>query len=81
MAKLSHSSTRRGFSTHNSIGTDSLINENWTGGNQPGMIELKDINGGAWYVWVETDGTLKITSTVDTIPSAETDGEEVGAQT
>jgi len=80
MAKLPHSSTRRGFSTHNSVGTDRLLNENVTGGYQPGMIELKDINGVAWYLHVSTAGDLYI-STANTIPTTDTTGTVVGTQT
>jgi len=81
MAKLPHSSTRRGFSTHNSVGTDTLANENVTGGVQPGMIEMKDVNGGAWYLHVSTAGDLRISATVDTITTADTSGDVVGTQT
>ena len=76
-----HSDSRKGFTSFTSLGLNNIANPNWTGGEQAGMIELKDINGGRWYLWVETDGTLKISSTVDTIPTADTQGEEVGAQT
>lgn len=75
-----HSNSRKGFTSFTSLGVNNIANPLWTGGDQPGMIELKDINGGRWYLWAETDGTLKISSTVDTIPTAETQGEEVGGQ-
>ena len=80
MAKLPHSSTRKGFSTHNSVGTDNLDNPNFAGGFQPGMIEMKDINGGAWYLHVSTGGDLRISATVDTITTADGSGDVVGTQ-
>ena len=79
--KLPHSSTRRGFSTHNSVGTDNLANPNVTGGVQPGMIEMTDVNGGRWYLHVSTAGDLRISATVNTITTADTSGDVVVTQT
>jgi len=87
MAKLPHSSTRRGFSTHNSVGTDNLDNPNTTGGTQtplalqqPGMIELKTQQGVAYYLWVDVLGDLRI-SAASTIPTdPDSDGTIVGTQ-
>ena len=78
MAKLPHSSTRRGFSTHNSIGTDNIPNPNMTGGSQPGMIELKQSDGTPYYLWVR-GGSLVINSSIPTDPT--TEGTVVGTQT
>lgn len=78
MAKLPHSSTRRGFSTHNSVGTDRLANPNVTGGYQPGMIELKEADGTPHYLWVDSTGDLRIHTSIPTAPDA--DGTIVGTQ-
>lgn len=48
------------------------------GGNAPGCVKLCSPNGTAWYVFVEDDGTLKVHSA---LPTANTDGSVVGAQT
>ena len=75
--KLPHSGTRRGFSTHNSVGTDNLSNPNMpqvtcvdgTVGNfQPGMLELKEADGTPWYVWVSSAGALRIANAIPTDP-------------
>ena len=79
MAKLIHSSTRRGFSTHNSVGTDSLSNPNVTGGIQPGMIELKTTAGVPYYLWTDTSGNLRIHSSFPTTP--ESVGSSLGCAT
>ena len=80
MAKLPHSSTRRGFSTHNSVGTDSLPNPNFTGGStplfQPGMIELKEADGTPHYLWVDSSSQLRLGASVPT--DAEADGIVIG---
>jgi hypothetical protein len=82
MAKLPHSSTRRGFSTHNSVGTDSLANPNMTGGSQPGMLELKEADGTPHYLWVDDNGDLRIHTAIPTDPSAAgAEGVVVGTQT
>lgn len=82
MAKLPHSSTRRGFSTHNSVGTDSLPNPNFTGGStplyQPGMIEMKEADGTPHYLWVDNTGDLRIHTAIPSNPDA--DGTIVGTQ-
>jgi hypothetical protein len=86
--KLPHSSTRRGFSTHNSVGTDNLSNPNSAsvttvsgivGNFQPGMIEMKEASGNPWYLWVDSNGDLRINATIPT--DAEADGTVVGTQT
>ena len=84
MSKLPHSSTRRGFSTHNSVGTDALVNPNTTGGTvvgtQPGMIEMTTQNSVRYYLWVDVAGDLRI-SAADTIPTdPDADGTIVGTQ-
>ena len=86
MAKLGHSSSRRGFSTHNSVGTDNLPNDNITtpaagnpgAGQQPGMIELKEQDGTPWYLWVDSNGDLKILNAIPTDPDGT--GTIVGTQ-
>ena len=85
MAKLTHSSTRRGFSTHNSVGTDNLSNPNVTGGTQtplalqqPGMIELKTQQGVPYYLWVDVTGDVRIHTAIPTDPDA--NGTIVGTQ-
>jgi hypothetical protein len=82
MAKLPHSSTRRGFSTHNSVGTDALPNPNFTGGStpgvQPGMIELKEADGTPHYLWVDNTGDLRIHTAIPSNPDS--DGTIVGTQ-
>jgi len=78
MAKLTHSSTRRGFSTHNSVGTDNLPNPNVTGGSQPGMIELKEADGTPHYLWVDNTGDLRIHTAIPVDTNA--DGVVVGTQ-
>jgi hypothetical protein len=85
MAKLTHSSTRRGFSTHNSVGTDNLSNPNTTGGTQtpltlmqPGMIELKTQQGVPYYLWVDVNGDLRLGTAIPTAPDS--DGTIVGTQ-
>jgi hypothetical protein len=82
MAKLPHSSTRRGFSTHNSVGTDRLANPNFTGGStagfQPGMIELKEADGTPHYLWVDNTGDLRIHTAIPSNPDS--DGTIVGTQ-
>ena len=82
MAKLPQSSTRRGFSTHNSVGTDSLSNPNFTGGStplfQPGMIEMKEADGTPHYLWVDNTGDLRIHTAIPSNPDA--DGTIVGTQ-
>ena len=90
--KLPHSSTRRGFSTHNSVGTDCLANPNiinlttqqdgTTGYFQPGMIEMKTQAGVPWYLWVDDAGNLRINATIPTDATDATDqGTVVGTQT
>jgi hypothetical protein len=86
--KLPHSNTRKGFSTHNSVGTDNLANDLFpevttvdgtVGDFQPGMIELKEADGTPHYLWVDSSGNLRIHTA---IPSTdpETDGTIVGTQ-
>lgn len=67
--KIPHSATRRGFSTHNSVGTDNLPNplfptvtavDGTVGEFQPGMIELKEADGSPHYLWVRSNGDLMI---------------------
>jgi hypothetical protein len=85
---LPHSDTRRGFSTHNSIGTDNLSNPNMpsvtcvdgtVGDFQPGMIELKEANGTPYYLWVDSSGNLRINASIPTTP--DTDGVPLGSAT
>ena len=83
MSKLTHTSTRRGFSTHNSVGTDRLTNPNTTGGTvvgqQPGMIEFKNQSNVPYYIWVDVSGNLRINSSIPTNP--DTDGASLGSAT
>ena len=87
MARLPHSSTRRGFTTHNSVGTNNIPNPNSadvtidgvTGPYQPGMIELKEADGTPHYLWVDSNGDLRINTSIPT--DAESDGTVVGTQT
>jgi len=85
--KLPHSSTRRGFSTHNSVGTDNLANpllptvtcvDGTVGKYQPGMIELKEADGTPHYLWVDSTGDLRIHTAIPTDPEA--NGTIVGTQ-
>jgi hypothetical protein len=48
-----------------------------SGGSAPGVIKLGSPNGTAWYLFVEDDGTLKAHSS---LPTANGDGSEIGAQ-
>ena len=86
--KLPHSTTRRGFSTHNSVGTDNLPNPNMpsvtavdgTVGNfQPGMLEMKEADGTPWYLWVDSSGNFRINSAIPTTPDS--DGTSLGSST
>jgi len=86
--KLPHSSTRRGFSTHNSVGTDNLPNPNMpsvtcvdgtVGTFQPGMIELKTAAGTPYYLWTDSSGNLRINSSIPTTPDS--DGSSLGSST
>jgi len=83
MTKLPHSSTRRGFSTHNSVGTDNLINPNVTGGTvvgvQPGMLEMCNQAGTRYYLWADNSGNFRINATIPTNP--DTDGASLGSAT
>jgi hypothetical protein len=86
--KLPHSSTRRGFTAHNSIATDNLYNPNMptvtavSDGTvstfQPGMIEMKEADGTPHYLWVDSTGDLRIHTAIPTDPEA--DGTIVGTQ-
>jgi len=85
--KLPHSTTRRGFSTHNSVGTDNLSNPNMpsvttvsgvVGNFQPGMLEMKEADGTPHYMWVDSTGDLRIHTSIPTDPEA--DGAIVGTQ-
>ena len=90
--KLPHSATRKGFSTHNSVGTDNLPNDELitnsvtavdgtVGFFQPGMIELKEQDGTPHYLWVDDTGDLKIHTSIPTDPSnAGGQGVVVGSQ-
>lgn len=44
----------------------------------PAALKLKDTDGVAWYLFVETDGTVKVHTAV---PTQDSDGSVVGAQT
>lgn len=48
------------------------------GGNTPGYVQLYSPNGTPWYVFATDDGKLKIHNAV---PTANSDGTVVGAQT
>lgn len=84
MTLLPHSSTRRGFSTHNSLGSNNIPNPNMadvtidgvTGPYQPGMIELKEADGTPHYLWTDSSGNLRIYTAIPTDP--ETDGNVLG---
>lgn len=43
----------------------------------PGYVKLYDTDGVAWYLFVETDGTVKVHNAV---PTADANGNEVGSQ-
>jgi len=68
MAFLPHSDSRKGFSTHNSVGTNNLSNplladvtiDGEVVKMQPGMIELKEADGSPHYLWVRSNGDLMI---------------------
>ena len=86
--KLPHSDVRRGFSTHNSVGTDNLANpllpivttvDGTVGRFQPGMIEMKEADGTPHYLWVDSNGDLRIQAD-DTPTDPEADGTIVGTQ-
>ena len=86
MALLPHSDSRKGFSTHNSVGTNNLPNQlsadvtidGVTSPYQPGMIELKEADGTPHYLWVDSTGDLRIHTAIPT--DAEADGTIVGTQ-
>ncbi|HRK36046.1 MAG TPA: hypothetical protein PLJ47_15725 [Candidatus Hydrogenedentes bacterium] len=48
-----------------------------SGGAAPGCLKLASPNGTIWYVFVEDDGTLKVSSA---LPTANADGAVVGTQ-
>ena len=56
----------------------SIILQHGSGSNTPGYIQMKALNGTSYYLFVETDGTLKLHTSA---PAADTDGNVVGAQT
>ena len=84
MSKIPHSASRKGFSTHNSVGTDNLLNplsaDVTIDGNvvkmQPGMIELKEADGTPHYLWVDSSSQLRLGASVPT--DAEADGIVIG---
>ncbi len=47
------------------------------GGNTPAAIALNSPNGTTWYLFVEDDGTLKVSSSM---PEENSDGNIVGSQ-
>jgi hypothetical protein len=73
----------RGFTTHHSIGTQELANENVTGGTvagtQPGMLRLVNQAGVGYWLWVDNAGDLRIHTALPADPDA--DGTVVGTQT
>jgi hypothetical protein len=48
-----------------------------SGGNAPGCIKLASPNGTVWYLFVEDDGTVKVSSA---LPTQNNDGTVVGSQ-
>jgi hypothetical protein len=78
MAFLPHGPNRKGFSTHNSVGTNNLSNplladvtiDGEVVKMQPGMIELKEADGTPHYLWVDSSSQLRLGSAVPTDPEA-----------
>jgi hypothetical protein len=85
---IPHSDSRKGFSTHNSVGTNNLANpllpevtavDGTVGRFQPGMIELKEADGSPHYLWVDSTGDLRILAGA-TPTDPENDGTVIGGQ-
>ncbi len=78
--------SEKGFTTFTSVGTKPLLNDNITtpaagnpgAGQQPGMLELKEQDGTPWFLWVDSNGDLKIMNAIPTDPDGS--GTIVGTQ-